>query len=150
MRKTFLLVSLVAVAIAAVPATVASAKTETRLRVIHVEKSGHPAGHNTLVERGKLLQPTGRHRVVGRDRIKLTLYPRRHAARIRLVAHLRGRGSLKAKGRIGRKNNNPWRIPITGGTREFDGATGTLKARGLTFHHGGGIRRTLLTFHIVQ
>lgn len=147
MRKVFLVVSLVAVATAAIAAT-ASARTETRFSVVHVDTSGHPSGHNTLIQRGRLLLPTT-HRVVGHDVIKLTLHPRRHTARIRIVARFRGQGSLKAKGIVG-ANKNPSRIPIIGGTGAFNGAAGKLKAHGLSRHRGGGIKTTLLTFIFVQ
>ena len=148
MRKLVLLISLVTVAVAAMSAT-AGARAETRISAVHIDTKGHPAGHNTLVQRGKLLLPANHRVVVGHDVIKLRLHPRRGTARIRIVASFRGQGSLKALGIIGRKHN-PSRLPIIGGTGAFNGAAGKLKIRGLSRFAGGGLRTTLFRFIFVQ
>jgi hypothetical protein len=149
MRKLLLLASLAAVAVVAIVAT-AGAKTETRFSVVHVDsKPGHPIGHNSFIQRGKLLLPSDHHVVVGHDVIKAKLHLRRAAVRLRIVARIRGEGSLKAKGIVTGKHN-PSRLPIIGGTGAFNGAAGKLKIRGQTRFRGGGLRTTRFTFIFVQ
>ena len=148
MRRLLLLVGLITVAIAAM-AAMASARTETRFSVVHSDsKEGHPAGHNTFIQRGRLRSPVT-NRVVGHDVIKAKLLPRRNAVRIRIVSRFRGQGSLKALGVVSARHN-PSRIPIIGGTGAFNGAAGKLKARGLSTFRGGGVNKTLFTFIFVQ
>lgn len=146
MRRVFLLVSLTVVAIVAL-AALASAKnantTTTKFSVIDVQQSSR-AIHNGFVTRGDLVQPGDRDDVLGHDVVKFK--PRQSADRhnryeIKAVAHLRDRGSLKVQGGVGPGDN---KIPIVGGTDDFNGAAGKL----LT--HNLGKNTTRLTFVFVQ
>ncbi len=146
MRRAFVSVLLVAIAIAAVAAT-ASARnaktTTTTLRVVEIRKSSQQT-RRSFITRGVLVQPGDRNDVVGHDVVKFT--PRKHHGRhnqlgVKGVAHFRDRGSLKVQGGAGPGDN---RLPIIGGTGDFNGAAGKLKT------HNLGKRKTLLTFIFVQ
>src|SRR6266516_6772532 len=119
MRRVFLLVSLAAVAIAAIAAS-ASAQTATKFSVVAVNKSSQRSGHSIIV-RQRLLQPGNLSNQVGHATVKIT--PRHRRVRIRGVGVFRGEGSLKVRGTEGPGDN---RLPIIGGTGEFNGAAGKL------------------------
>ena len=137
MRRVLLLLSLAGLAVLAIPA-IAGARTETRFSVVAVQKSQHNSGSGFIV-RERLFALNGV--AVGHDHLKIT--PRGHnAVRIRAVAFFRGQGSLKVKGIVGRGRNS--RLPIIGGTGDFNGAAGKLKTHSLSG------RKTLLNFIFVQ
>jgi hypothetical protein len=139
MRKVFLLVSMVAVVVAA-PAATASARTETRFSVFDIFKSEHPAG-NSFIVHGVLVRPSDHH-VVGHDRAKVT--PRAHGQlRVRGVESFRGAGTIKVKGTLGPGRGGN-RLSIIGGAGEFNGAAGKLKTRSISH------KKLLATFIFVQ
>src|SRR5262245_5859005 len=124
-------------AVGVLPVT-ASGQTVTELGVIGVTKSNSHHG-NVGIERGVLVHRGVR---VGDYTLRFKLVGHRRA-RVRAVANFTGRGSLKVKGVFAPGNNNS-RIPIIGGTGEFNGAAGKLKT------HSLGHNRTHLKFLFVQ
>lgn len=146
MRRALLTAFLLAIAIGAVAAT-ASARsartTTTKIQVVEIQKSSRPT-HHSFISRGVLVQPGDRDDVVGHDVVKFT--PRKghghqNQLEVKGVAHFRDRGSLKVQGGAGPGDN---RLPIIGGSGDFNGAAGKLKT------HNLGHKRTLLTFIFVQ
>src|SRR5207244_4416158 len=114
-------------------AATAGARSETRFSVVAKNTSGHRAGANHFVVRGKLLQPGDLDDVVGSYKAKFSQRGGIHA-----VAFFPD-GKIKVQG-----NTNASRIPIIGGTRRWNGAAGKLKT------HNINHRLTLLTFIVVQ
>ena len=137
LRYSVALATAAAIAAVGVLALAASGQTATKIGVISVRKS-QSFSHNVGRERGVLVHRGVR---VGDYSIRFKVI-RPHRARARAIASFTGRGSLKIKGVFGTGKNN--RIPIIGGTGEFNGAAGKLKT-----HELSG-RRTHLTFLFVQ
>ncbi len=134
MRKLTAAVAIAALAIA-VSASSASAQTVTKFSVLAI---GH--GHRTssgFVIKGRLVEPGERSEVVGSFKAEFSGPRGRH---VRLVAFFPD-GKLKAHGRSGPGDD---KLPIIGGTRRWNGASGKVIA------HSAGNNAELLTFTVVQ
>jgi hypothetical protein len=133
------------VALAAVGAAIVAAPAGARpshsvrvttFSVVEHVRSAHRRG-NTFITRGVLTEPgSGGTDVEGFDKVEFTP----HGGTV----HARGvfffpDGKLKANGDLRHR-----KLPIVGGTRRWNGASGKLKFRPITS------RRTLLTFTVVQ
>jgi hypothetical protein len=141
MRKVIPVAALAAAfVVLAVIAATAGARTETRFSVVDIQTSQKALSHNTILTRGRIVNLAGQR--VGRSVVKITFHQKARTARIRAIAFFRGEGSLKVKGRLAQGGDQ--RIPIIGGTGDFNGAAGKLKTHNLSK------RRTLLTFIFVQ
>jgi hypothetical protein len=134
MRKLTAAVAIAALAIA-VSASSASAQTVTKFSVIAI---GH--GHRTssgFVVKGRLVEPGERSEVVGAFKAE---FSGPNAGHVRLVAFFPD-GKLKANGRIAPGDH---KVPIIGGTRRWNGASGKVIAR------SAGRNAERLTFTVVQ
>jgi hypothetical protein len=141
MRKALLPLAVAVVAVVVMAAT-ASARTETRFTVVGSKPHGHRLAPHKFLEHGRVSLPGDSDDIIGRYVSRATELGH-HRLRSRVITHFRGRGSLKAKG-VETFTSNESRIPIIGGTGEFNGAAGKLIVDNLS--RG----RLLVTFIFVQ
>jgi hypothetical protein len=131
MRRV-LLAALATVAVAALTAGTAAAQTATKFSVIEKVKTGKRTDC-CFITTGVLLSPTTGNRV-GTDKVKFNR-TRPHVGGVFYFPD----GKLKVAGDLRHQ-----KVPIVGGTRRWNGASGKLKFEPLTN------RKTLLTFTVVQ
>ena len=131
MRRVLLLGLLAAIAAAGLATATAGAQTVTKFSVVEKVKTAKRTDC-CFVTTGALLSPTTGGKV-GTDEAKFT-----QTGHVRAVAFFPD-GKLKVSGKL---NHN--KVPIVGGTRRWDGASGKLK------FHPLSRRKTLLTFTVVQ
>jgi hypothetical protein len=131
LRKLIAPVAVAALASGATAAT-AGAQTVTKFSVVALVKHGHRITGGFEI-RGKLVEPGDRDDVVGT--FEATFKRRNHT---RFVAFFPD-GKLKANG-----NDENRKLPIVGGTRRWNGASGKL------VHHSLGENAEFLTFTVVQ
>jgi Ni/Co efflux regulator RcnB len=131
MRRFISLVVLAAV-VAAVLATTALARTESKFSAIadgtHQKQRDH-----AFILKGKLREPHNRSNVLGHFRAKF-----RRGGHIGAVFTF-DNGKIKASG-----NRNHNKVPIVGGTRHWNGASGKLLIRNRNHNNA------LLKFDVVQ
>jgi len=125
-------VSMVGALVALVFATGAVARSESQFSVI-AHDTRHKQREHTFILKGKLLEPGNRSNVVGHFR-----------AKFRRGGHLDAiftfdNGKIKANG-----NQNHNKVPIVGGTRHWNGASGKLLIRNRKGHNAK------LKFDVVQ
>jgi hypothetical protein len=131
MRRVLFLALAAAIAALALAAATAGAQTVTKFSVVEKVKTAKRTDTG-IVTTGVLLSPTTGG-VVGTDKVKFTQTG--HVGGVLYFAD----GKLKVAG-----NLNHRKVPIVGGTRRWDGASGKLKFEPLSS------RKTLLTFTVVQ
>jgi hypothetical protein len=132
MRRVLLLGLAVAVASAALAAATAGAQTVTKFSVVEKVKTGKRTDCCFVTTGVLLSQTTGG--VVGTDKVKFN-QTRPHVGGVFYFPD----GKLKVAGDLRHQ-----KVPIVGGTRRWDGASGKLKFNPLSR------RKTLLTFTVVQ
>jgi hypothetical protein len=132
MRRVLLTALAATVAVAALAAGTAGAQTVTKFSVIEKVKSGKRTDC-CFVTTGVLLSPTTGAKV-GTDEVKFNrTHP--HVGGVAFFPD----GKLKIAGDLRHQ-----KVPVVGGTRRWNGASGKLKFEPLTN------RKTLLTFTVVQ
>ena len=130
--RRLILVGIVAALVAAVLVPTAGARSESRFRVI-ADSTSHKERQHAFILKGKLRDPNNRSNVLGHFR-----------AKFRRGGHIAGvftfdNGKIKASGN---QNNN--KVPIVGGTRAWNGASGKLLI------HNRKHNQALLKFVVVQ
>jgi hypothetical protein len=133
MRKVFPVLAIAVVSLAIYAAT-AGAVSASRFSVETIATAAHQTPDHHFVERGKLVEPGEVSEVVGAYKGRFS-----RTGHTRLVLFFPD-GKIKANGDQGRE----LKIPIVGGTRRWDGASGKVKFTYLPHN------RALLTLTVVQ
>jgi hypothetical protein len=133
MRKLMVAVA-ATLALAAVTAQTASAQTVTKFSVLTARSHGHRITNGFAI-RGALVVPGDRDDVLGSFKARFTGQRGRHVRAVFFFPD----GKIKANGN---QSNN--KVPIVGGTRRWNGASGKVNIGNLP--HTGNV---ILTFTVV-
>jgi hypothetical protein len=130
--RRFVLLSLIAALVVGLMAASAGAREESKFNVI-AHGTHHKERKHVFILKGKLLEQHNRSNVVGHFRAKF-----RRSGHLGAVFTFPD-GKIKASG-----NQNHQKVPIVGGTRRWNGASGKLLIRNRRHNDA------LLKFDIVQ